>query len=505
MDSAFDPTLYETYAPNTHRPGLYRFAFDQSQFDISSSPTQVAQLSSPAYRAGQRQTVRNQRSQRGGGIDESTTIRGERRPGISSLSQPYQPAPPLSVSRFDTGPPVVQGISLKSTQDLPDRFRPLFPFPLFNAVQSKCFDTVFRGNENFVLASPTGSGKTALFELAICRLLNCYAAGSYKVVYQAPTKSLCSERFRDWQAKFGPLDLQCAELTGDTNNKEMHNVQHAAIIITTPEKWDSMTRKWKDHQRLMQMVKLFLIDEVHILKEDRGATLEAVVSRMKSVGSDVRFIALSATVPNAHDVALWLGRNHVEPYHPALLEKFGEEFRPVRLQKHVCGYQSNGNDFAFDKVLNSKLTGIVTKYSRRKPIMVFCCTRSICLQTAKLLANWWATKGPHDRAWNAPKGKVFVSDKDLRGLVNDRLVQPLSELTSLCRSCHFWRCFPPRWSHGARSQCHREGLPGRRCQCHLLHVHSGDGSQFALPYGDCQEYCGLPKRCLGWLERILGP
>ena len=313
------------------------------------------------------------------------------------------------------GLPVVQGISLVSTHALPDRFRTLFSFPLFNAVQSKCFDTIYKTNDNFVLSAPTGSGKTAVLELAICRLVNGFANGSYKIVYQAPTKSLCSERQRDWQTKFATLDLQCAELTGDTDSAQLRNVQHASIIITTPEKWDSMTRKWKDHQRLMQMVKLFLIDEVHILKEDRGATLEAVVSRMKSVGSDVRFVALSATVPNSEDIATWLGKDSMNPQIPAPRERFGEEFRPVRLQKHVSGYQANSNDFAFEKTLNGKLPEVITKWSQRKPIMIFCFTRAACVETAKLLANWWVTKGPRERYWSSPRKGIVVADKDLNG------------------------------------------------------------------------------------------
>ncbi len=43
---------------------------------------------------------------------------------------------------------------------------------------------------------------------------------------------------------------------------------------------------------------LVLIDEVHGLREDRGATLEAVVSRLKLQDTPRRFIALSATAPN---------------------------------------------------------------------------------------------------------------------------------------------------------------------------------------------------------------
>ena len=312
--------------------------------------------------------------------------------------------------------PVVQGITLISTQRLPDRFRSIFAYPLFNAVQSKCFPTIYNTNDNFVVSAPTGSGKTVILELAICRLMSGFANGSYKIIYQAPTKSLCSERQRDWQHKFGQLDLKVAELTGDTDNAQLRNVQNATIIITTPEKWDSMTRKWKDHQKLMQMVKLFLIDEVHILKEDRGATLEAIVSRMKSVGSDIRFVALSATVPNSQDIATWLGKDSVTPYIPAPRERFGEEFRPVLLAKYVCGYNASGNDFAFEKTLNAKLPDIIARWSQRKPIMVFCFTRNACVDTAKLLANWWATKGSKDRYWEAPRKRVVVEEKELKGM-----------------------------------------------------------------------------------------
>lgn len=248
----------------------------------------------------------------------------------------------------------MQGIQLVAPNDLPDRFRSVFPFPLFNAVQSKCLATAYHTSDNLVLSAPTGSGKTVILELSICRLISGFRTDQFKIIYMAPTKSLCAERQRDWQAKFASLDLPCAELTGDTDQGQLRNVQNASIIITTPEKWDSMTRKWKDHIKLMQLVKLFLIDEVHILKETRGACLEAVVSRMKSIGTDVRFVALSATVPNSDDIATWLGLNPTAQSSPAFRERFGEEFRPVKLQKHVYGLPSSGNDWGFEKVCDPK-------------------------------------------------------------------------------------------------------------------------------------------------------
>jgi ATP-dependent DNA helicase HFM1/MER3 len=252
------------------------------------------------------------------------------------------------------GRPVVQGIPLVAPSDLPDKISTIFPFPLFNAVQSKCFNTVFNTDDNLVVSAPTGSGKTAVMELAIARLITSTKNTDFKIVYMAPIKALCAERQQDWQKKFNIHGLTCAELTGDTDFDQLRKVQQAQIIITTPEKWDSVTRKWRDNSKLVQMIKLFLVDEVHILKDSRGATLEAVVSRMKSVGTPIRFIALSATVPNSEDIAAWLGRDSTTPQEPSKREVFDESFRPVKLEKHVYGFQGGFNDFQLDVKLRSK-------------------------------------------------------------------------------------------------------------------------------------------------------
>lgn len=256
-----------------------------------------------------------------------------------------------------------------------------------------------------------------MFELAICKLVEGHRSGEFKIVYQAPTKSLCSERMRDWEKKFSHLNLPCAELTGDTSQFEMAKVRNASIIVTTPEKWDSITRKWSDFSKLLEMVKLFLIDEVHILKDNRGATLEAVVSRMKKSGVSVRFVALSATVPNSNDIATWLGKDSSNQHLPAHRETFGEDFRPVKLQKHVHGYDGTMNDYAFEKVLEGKLPNLIQKYTHKKPIMVFCFTRKSCERAAEILAESWTRQRVVDRAWPAPTQRTAVGNKELQDLV----------------------------------------------------------------------------------------
>ncbi|KAL8776306.1 MAG: hypothetical protein Q9194_003238 [Teloschistes cf. exilis] len=411
-------TFFDPPSLHTHDTDLrgYDAPFDAFGQPFQTPPSQVAiEQSSPAYPVTSSPLA---------GITQRRKAQATQPPRDSFSTQAATSAfpsfqnqrarGPASSINLNHAPPTVQGIQLVAPNDLPDRFRSVFPFPLFNAVQSKCFATAYHTSDNLVLSAPTGSGKTVILELSICRLISGFRTDQFKIIYMAPTKSLCAERQKDWQAKFVSLDLPCAELTGDTDQGQLRNVQNASIIITTPEKWDSMTRKWKDHIKLMQLVKLFLIDEVHILKETRGACLEAVVSRMKSIGTDVRFVALSATVPNSDDIATWLGLNSTVQSPPACRERFGEEFRPVKLQKHVYGLPSSGNDWGFEKVCDPKLPEIIAKHSQKKPMMIFCMTRNSTVSTAKLLAKWWVMKGPRERHWSGPTFKVVAQDPDLQ-------------------------------------------------------------------------------------------
>lgn len=59
------------------------------------------------------------------------------------------------------------------------------------------------------------------------------------------------------------------------------------MIVTTPEKWDVITRKSSD-MALSMLVKLLIIDEVHLLNDDRGPVIEALVARtLRQVWCDV--------------------------------------------------------------------------------------------------------------------------------------------------------------------------------------------------------------------------
>ena len=105
--------------------------------------------------------------------------------------------------------------------------------------------------------------------------------------------------------------------------------------MTTPEKWDIVTRKAGD-RAYTQLVRLIIIDEVHMLHDSRGPVLEAIVARtVRSVESSnelTRLVGLSATLPNFEDVAHFL---RVEPANG--LFHFDNAFRPCPLQQLYIG------------------------------------------------------------------------------------------------------------------------------------------------------------------------
>ncbi|KAL8463423.1 hypothetical protein ACS0TY_034179 [Phlomoides rotata] len=286
--------------------------------------------------------------------------------------------------------------ALKAVTDLPAPFRSAFSFRYFNSLQSECFSTCYLSDVNMVISAPTGSGKTVLFELCIMRLLSkfitgngkfTHVKGTLKTIYIAPSKALVQEKLRDWTQKLGPLGISSLELTGDNEYYSIQNIQDADIILTTPEKFDAVTRyRIKDGGlSFFSDISLVLIDEVHLLNDPRGAALEAIVSRIKMLSckpemkscplSLVRFLAVSATIPNINDLAEWL----MVPTQG--IKTFGEEMRPVKLTTKVFGYTPAKNDFLFEK------------FSGGKSALIFCSTRKGAQEAAQRLAQIAMTFG----------------------------------------------------------------------------------------------------------------
>ena len=95
----------------------------------------------------------------------------------------------------------------------------------------------------------------------------------------------------------------------------MRAIAKADVIVTTPEKWDGISRSWQT-RNYVKAVALLVIDEIHLLGEERGPVLEVIVSRTNFISShtekSVRVIGLSTALANASDLADWLGIQQVD-------------------------------------------------------------------------------------------------------------------------------------------------------------------------------------------------
>ena len=127
--------------------------------------------------------------------------------------------------------------------------------------------------------------------------------------------------------------------------------------MTTPEKWDIITRK-SGERAFLELVRLIIIDEIHLLHDLRGPVLEAIVARtirqIEATSEMVRIVGLSATLPNYEDVAAFL---RVKP--ATGLHFFDNSFRPVPLEQIYVGVSEKKaikrlmlmNEICYDKVM----------------------------------------------------------------------------------------------------------------------------------------------------------
>lgn len=173
-------------------------------------------------------------------------------------------------------------------------------FNEFNHLQSEVANLICHSDDNIVVSAPTGAGKTAIFEMGLARFIgrDLQFHGPFtngppqmsrerKVVYFAPSKALCEERYEDWSRRLSQLHLgiEVVMITGDAKQGHSYNdLARAHLILTTPEKWDSLLRRWTEIFFLIASVKLLLLDEVHQLGDpSRGSCLEAIITRMKHI------------------------------------------------------------------------------------------------------------------------------------------------------------------------------------------------------------------------------
>ncbi|MCJ1382493.1 hypothetical protein MMC17_005606 [Xylographa soralifera] len=274
-------------------------------------------------------------------------------------------------------------------------------FQFFNPMQTQIFHTLYHTSANVLLGSPTGSGKTVAAELAMWWAFR-EKPGS-KVVYIAPMKALVRERVQDWRKRLTQqMGLKLVELTGD-NTPDTRTIRDADIIITTPEKWDGISRSWQTRGYVRQ-VSLVIIDEIHLLGGDRGPILEIIVSRMNYIASQskgsVRLVGMSTACANAMDLGNWLGVKQG-------LFNFRHSVRPVPLEIFIDGFPEQRGFCPLMQSMNRPTFLAIKTHSPEKPVIVFVASRRQTRLTAKDLINFC---GMEDN----PRRFVRMSEDDLQ-------------------------------------------------------------------------------------------
>ena len=274
-------------------------------------------------------------------------------------------------------------------------------FLFFNPMQTQIFHTLYHTSANVLLGSPTGSGKTVAAELAMWWAFR-EKPGS-KVVYIAPMKALVRERVLDWRKRLmRQMGLKLVELTGD-NTPDTWTIRDADIIVTTPEKWDGISRSWKSRGYVRQ-VSLVVIDEIHLLGGDRGPILEIIVSRMNFIASQskgsVRLVGMSTACANAMDLANWLGVKEG-------LFNFRHSVRPVPLQIYIDGFPEQRGFCPLMQSMNRPTFLAIKTHSPEKPVIVFVASRRQTRLTAKDLINLCGME-------ENPRRFVRMSEEDLQ-------------------------------------------------------------------------------------------
>uniref|UniRef100_A0A336MEZ9 U5 small nuclear ribonucleoprotein 200 kDa helicase n=1 Tax=Culicoides sonorensis TaxID=179676 RepID=A0A336MEZ9_CULSO len=273
-------------------------------------------------------------------------------------------------------------------------------FPQFNPIQTQVFNAVYNSDDNVFIGAPTGSGKTTIAEFAILRLLSQNPEG--RCVYLVSKDAQADLIFADWHTKFSQaLGIKLVKLTGETGT-DLKLIAKGQIIVTTADKWDILSRRWKQRKNV-QNIQLFVADELQLIGGEEGPVLEVVCSRMRYISSQIekqiRIIALSSSLMDYRDVAQWLGcnANATFNFHPSV--------RPVPLELHIQGFNMTHNASRV-AAMSKPVYNAITKYSPHKPVIVFVSSRKLARITAVDILTYCTAEQQPNRFFHADEEDI---------------------------------------------------------------------------------------------------
>ena len=188
-----------------------------------------------------------------------------------------------------------------------------------NPLQRLSIEKGILGKKNMVICAATASGKTAVAEMGFMKTL---VESGRKVIYIVPLRALAMEKYEEFNGKYGPLGYRTSIQSGDRDLSKSPFSLRFDILVTTSERCDSILRSrpmWFDD------VGVVVVDEVHLLdSENRGPTLEMVITKFRKMNPRTRILALSATIGNPEELGEWLEADLVL-----------SDWRPVKLSQGI--------------------------------------------------------------------------------------------------------------------------------------------------------------------------
>jgi len=163
-----------------------------------------------------------------------------------------------------------------------------------------------------VVDLPTSGGKTTLAQFRMLQALNQFDADKGWIAYVAPTRALVSQLTRRLREDFSPLDIRVEQLTGaieiDAFEEAMLTAQSDEVpfhvLVSTPEKLQLVIR----NKKVLRPLALVVLDEAYSIEdEERGLRIELLLATIKRECDRANFLLLMPNVPNADDLARWLG------------------------------------------------------------------------------------------------------------------------------------------------------------------------------------------------------
>jgi len=186
----------------------------------------------------------------------------------------------------------------------------VYPFTL-DPFQQRAIECLER-NESVLVSAHTSAGKTVVAEYAIAMGLR----DRQRVIYTSPIKALSNQKYRDFYEEFSDVGLMTGDITINPN---------ASVLVMTTEILRSMLYRGSE---VMREVKWVVFDEVHYMRDkERGVVWEESIILLPH---KVRFVFLSATIPNACEFAEWVSKIHHQTCHVVYTD-----YRPTPLQHFI--------------------------------------------------------------------------------------------------------------------------------------------------------------------------